>query len=840
MTVVSDENLKSQTAAPEKSKDVITTALRRKNPLGHYSSYTYNITLYMATPEAIAKFINSGKFERRGGGYYIVAQSGGISPAEPRLMTSSGKLGPGAGLDFYIDDLDFEILMPGGDKTPSVGTQLNFKIIEPIGFTLFTKLSQACALINQESDILKEGSKPNLFQQHYVIGIRFYGYDEAGNIITGKEFSRKEQSGYVDAETAITDDYASFERFFPIVMNKATYKLDGRTVTYNVEASSLNLQASFGVKRGMVKKQSTIVAGTVGEALQYDGKSSATSRGLMQILNEQELDEVSNKLINEPSKYSVEWNLKESIKTEKLNSDKEYQNQLAALPGIERTSDADVKAAASSQSIPTGKQLIPIAAGTSILSVIDNVITKSEYVSKALIAQNTSAIETATKKNETTLELNWFTVNPVVYPLKFDPKTNDWAYNITYQIQEYKVPYLRTLYKAKNTRYYGPHKEYNFFLTGKNTEVISYEQSYDNQFYIIAAMSTSNDVDTTANVGSVPVRPQVTSTGSPTMGKQNKGSEINTNVRANLFSVADQAMAKIRILGDPDYLMQNISAAPKFTSDNFKKMYGGDGFSINPYGGQIFVEIIFKLAEDYQDNGLLDVNNQIKFYSTFDATQSKIQGVVYRVAGVKNVFSRGQFTQELDLILIQDSQLNLDDKPNGIQAPRSEPGAINSSTDRTSKQIEEAKRAEQEGGWKYRTVLTDQQARDANKRVVGAPLNDIRQRETNKPNLANASSVFKLSSDNSSRPNYTITDTVPRYNPQNFYSVPVKIDTPNGPVVDEEGTFTKKDDKKSDTQSVSVNQRLTEAFSGGNKNLINQLRSKLGIPVGGTGGGRGG
>lgn len=681
MTVQSDETSKKQDSTADTSaNDVITTSLRRKNPLGNYSSYTYNLSLYMVTPEAIAKFINTGRFQRGSTGYYIVAQSGGINPSEPRLMTNSGKLGPGQGLDYYLDDLDFEILMPGGDSTPSVGTVLNFKIIEPMGFTLFTKMAQACNALNQESEILKQAAKPNLFQQHYVLGIRFYGYDQNGNILTGKEFSQREKSGYVDAETALTDDYASFERFFPILINKATYKLDGRAVTYNVEATSLNLQAAFGAKRGLVKKNSSIVASTVGEALQSEGKSTSSSRGLMQLLNEQETDEKDAKLISEPTKYSIEWNLKEKIKDEKLSNDKDYQNQISPLPGINRTSDSNVKASANAETIPTGKQSIPIPAGTSILRAIDNIITRSEYISKALIAENDSAIETATKKNETTLELNWFTINPVVYPLKFDPKTFDWSYNITYQIQEYKIPYLRFLYKAKSSRYYGPHKEYNFFLTGQNTEVISYEQSYDNQFYIISAMSTSNEVDGTKSVGTVPVRPQATSGSSPVGGKPNKGSEINNNARANIFSVADQAMATIKILGDPDYLMQNISAAPKFTSANFKKFYGGDGFSINPYGGQIFVEIIFKLAEDYQNDGLLDVNDQIKFYSTFDATQSKIKGVVYRVIKVKSMFSKGQFIQELELILIQDSQLNLNNKPTSAQEQRSQTAVQQSQT----------------------------------------------------------------------------------------------------------------------------------------------------------------
>jgi hypothetical protein len=649
------DDKKANTSASTSADEYVSTALRRRNPLSNYSSYAYNITMYAATPEAISRFVDSQKFNRNDDGFYIIAQSGGIRSTEPRFITNTGKLGPGEGLDFYIDDLNFEILLPGGDATPSVGAEMQFKIIEPYGFTFFTKWATAINALNQSSAILTKNPKPNLFQQHYVIGIRFYGYDEAGNILTGKEFSALERGQTTDNETALTDDYASFERFFPILVSKATYKLDGRTVVYNIEALAMPLQAGFSIKRGQLSKPTTIVAETVGEALQNENKSS-TIRSLMEILNDQQEEEKKANLRTEVNKYSIEWNPTENIKNQKINSDSDNTTRATTTASVPTTTQGTVKTETKSQTIPPGKQLIPLPAGISILTAIDNIISKSEYISKALTAKNTENIETETGENPAVTELKWFTINPVVKPRAYDFKLNDWAYDITYQIQEYKIPYLRFLYKAKTSRYYGAHKVYDFFLTGKNTEVISYEQSYDSQFYIISAMSAGANVDS-SNVG-VPIKPMPTSGADPTLGKQFKGSEINNNFKANVASVADQAIANIKIIGDPDYLMQNITASPKFVSQNFKKMYGSDGYSINPYGGQIFIEIRFSLAEDYKDDGLMDVNNQIKFYSTFTAEQSKIKGVVYRLLKVKNTFSRGQFTQTLEGILVQENQLS--------------------------------------------------------------------------------------------------------------------------------------------------------------------------------------
>ena len=65
----------------------------RQNPLGQYSSYTYNITLYMATPEAINNFVETGQFDPNDD-FFIVAQSGGVGSEQKRGITIDGNVGP--------------------------------------------------------------------------------------------------------------------------------------------------------------------------------------------------------------------------------------------------------------------------------------------------------------------------------------------------------------------------------------------------------------------------------------------------------------------------------------------------------------------------------------------------------------------------------------------------------------------------------------------------------------------------------------------------------------------------------------------------------------------------
>ena len=82
--------------------------VRRWNPLGEFSSYTYQISLYMITPDAYDLFIASGRQQLNvlnninascsGGGAYLVAQSGGIND------TNSTRA-DGFNFDYYIDNL---------------------------------------------------------------------------------------------------------------------------------------------------------------------------------------------------------------------------------------------------------------------------------------------------------------------------------------------------------------------------------------------------------------------------------------------------------------------------------------------------------------------------------------------------------------------------------------------------------------------------------------------------------------------------------------------------------------------------------------------------------------
>lgn len=648
----------------------------RKNPLSNYSSYTYNLTLYITTPEGLREYLNLGRLNANEN-YYIVAQSGGIGEEEKRAFTTNGVPGIGKGLDFYIEDLNFEMFMPGYSPVATVGTELTFKIVEPYGFTFFKRMQDLNIFLNNSSSIIKNSkNKPVVWQQHYILGIKFYGYDRNGKIITSQEFAGTENL------SVTSDNYGTFQRLFPIVIKKISHKLDGKAVTYNVQANALNLQTAYGSKRGIIIKDATIVARTVGEALENIGAEANSSRGLMQILNEDQEDQKVKEFVKYPNIYSIEWEENSEIVNSQIFVEND-NNRAPPSPGVKRVEDSTVKNSVNANTIDTSKVTIPITKGTPIISIIDNIITKSSFVRNKLTAINNAALETRSNSNtNTSAELLWFNINPKVIPIQRDEKRQDWVYKIIYQIQTYYVPYTRALWKGGTTQYYGAHKQYNYFLTGENTEIINYEQTYDNQYYMVRSNVISREnVSTTENIGStVPIAASGGMTGSSAQGGPLKENAKEMETRASVVSIADQASAAIKIFGDPDFLMENISSMPSFTSSSFYKFYGKDGFSINPLGGQVFIEIVFNVAEDYGKDGLLDVSDQVLFYDDPGIKKGGVKGVVYRVKKVTHNFSRGLFTQTLELLYVSKDRLKIGTTPPGSSSGGSAAGTVSGGT----------------------------------------------------------------------------------------------------------------------------------------------------------------
>jgi hypothetical protein len=657
---------------------------RLKNPLGYFSSYNYQLSLYMITPDAYDAFIQSGRKDinafsqlagAENGGAYLIAQSGGINNADELRA-------PGFAFDYSIDNLSFDTITSGkageGDTNT---TSIKFTITEPYGFSFVTNLRKAQEALEAG---LKKNNKSielpkNPTKQFFILGIRFYGYDEVGNLMKGTEMF---DNNTLDPNAP--GNGAVFQRYYDIILTDLKFKIDGKAVTYNISAASLAPAEAFGIKRGQVDTNINIEASDVETAINK----------LMDELNQRQKElykgSVKPELYNT---YKVKF-LGEAatvIGKSKIVSPADLDKFKWAGSGATKTADANDKTATKSQTPDKTKTTITISGSptpTPIPAAISTIITQSQFLEQGLKTVYTTSLEPPKDKSKmnqidqgTKKVLKWYNCSAKLENARWNSTAKDWVYDITYIIQVYETPIIDSAYANVTSKYYGPHKRYSYWYTGQNSEVISYVQELNNAYFTVAVapqdgQSTSDtenpstDGTSTGESGNgtkgtpaeTPVTPGKASE-QPTTGKLGgAGKAAQNSYITSLFDPASQAEAKIQILGDPDFIMSDSGYSEE---QLYKKFYGADGFTINPNGGQVFVEIDFKEAVDYSSDGVsiadgagragitgepgtLSINESILFWDYPKDVAQLVKGISYQLLKVTSQFSGGSFKQTLD------------------------------------------------------------------------------------------------------------------------------------------------------------------------------------------------
>lgn len=651
--IVDDDNnggLKQKPSSKSSTFNNNTPGRRLKNPLGYFSSYSYQLSLYMITPDAYDAFVQSGRRQINAltniegnsiSGALLIAQSGGINNTDSRRA-------PGFDLDYYIDNLSLKTFAnPKANLSETNTTEVKFQIIEPYGFSFITKLKNASEEIQRYSQELANGAYliTNPSKQFFVLGIRFLGYDENGNVMTGDAIYNKNQ---LDPEAT---NLGLFDRYYDILITGIKFKIDGNATTYNITAVSTAPKVAFGVKRGMIKTNTTIEATKVEDALNQ----------LVEQQNklEEDLLNQENPAITHANKYVIEYAGEgaDAIKTADIVTPEDYLTYTWAASQTQNTTESNVSTEANSQPNNTKRQII-FKNDTPMVQAISKVISQSTYLSNALqkVYDNVPQPETDgsgydqddSRQPQT---ISWYNLSARVSDAVWDKLRNDFAYTITYVIKKYETPVVQSVYADNGILYYGPHKRYEYWYTGQNSEIISYEQNLDNLYYNVALSDLPIDRTEPAAANS--------NAGSEAMTQSNytdKQGQINeaglaaqNNYLTSLFDPGAFATAKITILGDPDYLAQD---SPGGVDEIYSKFYGSDGFTINPSGGQVFIEIDFKEAIDLDySKGYLDINDRILFWKYPESIADQIKGVSYQVIDIYSTFQGGTFKQVLNCVI---------------------------------------------------------------------------------------------------------------------------------------------------------------------------------------------
>lgn len=603
------------------------------NPLGAFSSYTYQLSLYMVTPQAYDAFIASGRTQinslagpSQNLGVYLIAQSGGINNKNS-IRASTNEL------DYYIDNLSIKTFLSGKSTlTASVDTEIRFQITEPYGFSFLSDLRRAADLIYGDSI-----SRPkNPTKQFFILGLKFTGYDENGNVVNTQ--NAKLQT------TPESDLYRIQDRYFDIMITDIKFKIAGGPSIYDITAVAVAPRASFGITRGMITTTVSVNGSTVEDAIN-------------DIIKKMDLNQkrISDELGTPLNSYSVEWIGSEEevakLKNASILSLTEVQD-FANKAEIPFSNSTNIEQESSTPSL--SDRLIQIKNDTPITQAITQIISQSTYITDALNVVYASETEPnpdtgsyVQEPNNTKQKINWYTLGSEIRNARWVPKLGDFVYDIVYIIQPYETPAVRTTYGKNQNTYYGPYKRYDYWYTGKNSEILSYEQKIDNAYFTVFLDNTSDDDDFVEHTRVPGFRNDQSRLNNLTVG-----AEAQNSILTNLYDPASFATAQITILGDPDYLMPDSPVSQQALYDRF---YAPDGFTINPHGGQTFIEINFLEARDYDtEKGYLTINDKIIFWKYPEENQSqasKIEGISYMIIDVTSTFRGGAFKQILNCVI---------------------------------------------------------------------------------------------------------------------------------------------------------------------------------------------
>ena len=582
-------------------------------------------------------------------GVYLVAQSGGIN-------NKTQSRAPGFDLDYYIDDLKITQAINGQDTLSATNvTDISFTITEPYGFSFVTKLRNAATELAKVSRSKNYKDVQNPSRQFFMLGIRFLGYDNDGNLIDPAKIPSADGDPQGNA-------FGLYERFYDIFITGMKFRIDGKAVIYNITASNVATGSAFGTKRGFVDTGAAILGKTVYDALMGDSQSTSAgggrgtqgqSIGLLAKLNKDQKALLKNKSIEIANEWDVVFlgDAEVLIKEASIvNKDVLDKRVWAMTQNVSNSADSNVATEESNAPDNSARQ-ITFTKGGSILQCVNQIILQSDYLLKALKTVYLSTTEPnengdyPQQDEPQEVRIKWYTMHAEIKNLGWDKLQQDFAYKTTFTIQPYETPVIVAPYVKPGAKYYGPHKRYEYWFTGKNSEILAYEQQMDNTFFNVAVSAADNtsgaNTGTSTRAGKEP--------NAPDQGALDVGLAAQNAYMTSLYDPGTYASAKIRVLGDPDFLMQ---PAPSSINSFYDQYYGTDGYTINPNGGQVFIEINFREPQDYQNStGLLSVNQSIYFWRYPDAIQKELDsrggGVSYMVRTVVSTFSKGKFEQEL-------------------------------------------------------------------------------------------------------------------------------------------------------------------------------------------------
>lgn len=561
----------------------------KTNPLAEYSSYTYQITWYICTPEQYNGFVNQGRVAKTGD---IVVQSGGVGADESRAA--------GFKYDYYIENTKLKTVL-GGKVSTSI--ELSFDVIEPMGFSFVHDLKIAAGAVRGKSS-LPGVSKINNAAKHFnVLGIRFLGYDANG-----------------------TPQPPKYETFYDFQITEFKFKIDGKATVYHITAAVISETSAMGQIEGRV----------VGNMSIKGEKVSDVVNDLIAKLNKEQELLLLPKTGEDPkaefiSTYlPVDWSKANGIEDSKMTENPDLDKSTTHGHEVKEVGQSNPKY--EQKTSPNFKdKMIQFKDGTSIVQVLEGIIGNSAW----FWDRHNQQVKTRPLADPTARPGKRYQdirVTAKAEAKAYDKKRGMWVYNYTFAVHAYDVEALRNTFITDSGEWPGPHKKYEYWFTGKNTEVLKYEHTMDNMYFLTLPGVSDNDDPKDVTKATTLRTNEVRQLG------QGTSAEIRNASHRQMIDIGSNAESKLLIYGDPDYLMNNPDPGGS-TSD-----YQSDGQTINGSSGFVYIDISFREAIDYTPTGYLELSDDFVLWE-----QNYPGAIRYIVISIDSTLARGNFTQELTL-----------------------------------------------------------------------------------------------------------------------------------------------------------------------------------------------
>ena len=645
----------------------------KENPFKQFGSYTYSVSMYMMGAEEYATMISTGKKSVKG--LPLIMQSGGINNTDP-----SGNFGAvrsaAFNLDFYIDDIEFKGLISGTGNGSAHNTfEMSFKVTEPNGLSFLDRLHKMVKDYNLVKGVSKD--RINYASQNYLMVVRFYGYDQEGNAVSAKDLG---------SNVDISDMSAVAEKFIPFQFTEIKFAIRNELVEYqcravcpqthipknvanadipfNVELEGQSLRELCGSttnaldvlrSAGYGGLNREVVEDSGGDTTQNlateEAKDRIVTRGLVDALNQEQERLVERKTVEQANIYEIKFEETEdgySIGNEKVAQMGGF-TALADTPmqnNYHRERAVD-KYLSSKKFVNNDKKIFSVPAGTKITEFIDLVVRTSTYITnqQTIIVDDQGNVSKRTPNSV----FQWFKIRTQIKPLKYDNKRHDYAYKITYVVTRYFVNDIQAENFSAST-YRGVHKEYDYWFTGKNTEVLNFEQEY-NYLYFQTMGAQEPVVARQNNARELTKRYYLPGNAEGSIGSKGGSNESADNAASILYSPSDQANARVQIVGDPDWIAQSeIFYGPEVA---LKEIGLGpfmqDG-SVNYDASEVLFSINYNTNQDYNLlNGIAEVgkDNYGRQVASGIPGESRMS-LIYRANIITSNLSKGKFTQQLE------------------------------------------------------------------------------------------------------------------------------------------------------------------------------------------------